>query len=88
MAINVEIPTDLEQRLEAEAAEHGLTAGEYLRLLLERVLGGSGSRPLWMTASKEEWLKAFDEWMSRYDPTLPPLADQGISRESLYGDRG
>jgi hypothetical protein len=84
MSIIVEIPADLEKKLEAEAAEHGLNAAEYVRTLLERTLGAPGQIPLWMTVSKGEWLKAFDEWMDRYDPTLPPLSDEGISRESIY----
>jgi plasmid stability protein len=39
MAFTVEIPADLEKRLETEAAGHGLSAGEYVRALLERMLG-------------------------------------------------
>jgi antitoxin component of RelBE/YafQ-DinJ toxin-antitoxin module len=88
MTLTVEIPTELEEKLEAEAAELGLTASEYVRGLLERMLGRPAQTPLWMTATKQEWLKAFSAWMDGHDPTLPPLSDDAISREGIYGERG
>ncbi|MGH9822754.1 MAG: FitA-like ribbon-helix-helix domain-containing protein [Blastocatellia bacterium] len=94
MTITVEIPDDLERRLDAEAREHGVSPSEYVRALLERALTTIGPLPFWMTASKEEWLNRFNEWMNRHDrydrlgSDLPPLSDEAISRESIYGERG
>ena len=88
MTLTVQIPPELEKRLEAEASEHGLTTAEYVRDILERMFVSHGQAPLWVTANKEEWLKAFNAWMDSHDPTLPPLSEEGISREGLYGERG
>jgi hypothetical protein len=88
MTLTVQIPAELEKRLEAEAAEHGLTAAEYVRAVLERIFATPGRAPLWMTATKDEWLKAFNSWMESHDPALPPLSEEATSRESIYGERG
>jgi hypothetical protein len=88
MTLTVQIPPELQSRLQAEAAEHGLTAEEYVRLVLEKMFVSPRRAPLWMTATKEEWLKAFNAWMDSHDPTLPPLSEEAISRETMYGERG
>ena len=88
MALIVQIPPEIEKRLQVEAAEHGMTAAEYVRAVLERMFASPGLSPLWMTASKDEWLKAFNSWMDSHDPTLPPLSEEAVSRESMYGERG
>jgi hypothetical protein len=88
MTLMIQIPPEIEKRLEAEAAERGLTTAEYVRAVLERMFATPGQAPLWMTATKEEWLKAFNTWMDSHDPTLPPLSEEAISRESIYGERG
>ncbi|HEU4389905.1 MAG TPA: hypothetical protein VFV34_19035 [Blastocatellia bacterium] len=41
-----------------------------------------------MTATREEWLKAFNAWMDGHDATLPPLTEEATSRESIYEERG
>ena len=41
------------------------------------------------TATPEEWVKAFREWVeSHRGRNYPPLSDEDISRESIYGERG
>ena len=41
------------------------------------------------TATPEEWIKAFREWAeSHRGRNYPPLSDEDISRESIYGERG
>lgn len=88
MTLMVQIPPELEKRLQAEAADHGLSTEEYVPFVLERLFASPGHAPLWMTATKEEWLKAFNAWMDSHDPTLPPLSEEAVSRESIYGERG
>lgn len=88
MTLTIEIPPDLEARLEAEAARRGVDASDYARLILEERLLSGQSKPFWATASKEEWLRAFNQWMDNQDATLPPLPDEATRRESFYGDRG
>lgn len=88
MILMVQIPPELEKRLQAEAAERGVTTAEYVRTVLERMFASPGRSPLWMTATKDEWLNAFNTWMDSHDPTLPPLSEEAVSRESMYGERG
>lgn len=46
-------------------------------------------RPFYETATPQEWVNAFSEWVeSHRDLNLPLLSDQAISRESIYGERG
>jgi len=87
MTITVQIPSELEKKLQTEAAEHGVTAAEYARMLLERILASTARSPSSKTPTSEEWLRAFTAWMDNYDPTLPPLSDEAISREEIYGGR-
>lgn len=88
MALMVQIRSELEKRIEAEAAKRGVSVDEYVQMILERMLVSPGELPSWMKASKEEWLKAFNAWMDSHDPALPPLSDAAVSRESFYGERG
>jgi hypothetical protein len=88
MGLMVQIPSELEKRIEAEAAERGVSVDEYVQGLLERMLVGPGELPSWMNATKEEWLKAFNAWMDSHDSALPPLSDEAVSREGFYGERG
>ena len=88
MALMVQLPPELEKRLRTEAAQQGVSTAAYVRDVLERVFATSGQSPLWMTATKDEWLSAFNAWMDSHDPTLPPLSEEAVSRESIYGERG
>ena len=88
MTLMVQLPPELEKRLESEAAERDLTTAEYVRSVLEQIFASPIGLPLWMTATKDEWLEAFNTWMDSHDPTLPPLSEEAISRESIYGERG
>jgi hypothetical protein len=56
--------------------------------MLERLIQIE-ERPFYETATPQEWVKAFHEWVeSHRDLNLPPLSDEAISRESIYGERG
>lgn len=88
MTITIEIPPELEQKLRNEAMRMGLPVDDYARRLLEESLSTAEAHPFWATATSEEWLRAFDEWMDSHDATLPPLSDAAVSRESFYGERG
>ena len=83
MTLTLHIPPELEKRLEAEAAKLGVTTAEYVRVMLERIYASPSPAPLWMTATKEEWLKAFNTWMDSHDPGLPPLSEEATAPQSL-----
>jgi hypothetical protein len=50
-------------------------------------IGQTEERPLYETATPEEWAKAFSDWANSHDATIPPLTLEDISRESIYEDR-
>lgn len=89
MTMTTGVPPELETRLQVEA-DRRVAPEDLARLLLEEQLPDAGSErlPFWATASREEWVSAFNAWMYGHDPTHPPLSDEAISRESIYAERG
>jgi hypothetical protein len=56
--------------------------------MLERLLE-TEERPFYETAIPEEWVSAFREWVESHRGwNALLLADEAISRESIYGQRG
>lgn len=88
MTLTIELPGNLEMKLQSEASQKGVSVNEYAEQLLKQVLTFAPEPPFWATASKEDWLCAFDALMDSHDSTLPPLSDQAVSRESIYEVRG
>jgi hypothetical protein len=88
MTLTIDLPPDLENRLEQEAGKRGLHPGEYARLLIEENLphletvGGE----LWYTLTPEEWIREFEAWAESHRdwPVLPPEA---YERASFYEGR-
>jgi hypothetical protein len=86
MTLTIDIPRELEGKLQEEAARRGVAADELARTFLEeRLLSPAGS-PLWERPG--EWERDFDEWIASQDPRRPALPEEAMSRESFYGDRG
>jgi hypothetical protein len=77
--------------LESLARVSGRTPEEvrpHLDHLLES-LSRPAERPFHETASPEEWVKEFHDWIeSHRAPDIPSLSDEAIGRESIYGERG
>ncbi|OCQ92627.1 hypothetical protein BCD64_07670 [Nostoc sp. MBR 210] len=47
----------------------------------------SAERHFYETATPQEWIAAFQEWVeSHRELNLPTLSDEDISRESIYGE--
>lgn len=72
--------------LKAQAEAKGVTVSEWLGSLVE--VNPKASRPSFFeTASPEERARAVEEWANVHRSTAPPLSDQAISRDSIYGER-
>ncbi|MGO9260077.1 MAG: hypothetical protein ACLQU1_27760 [Bryobacteraceae bacterium] len=83
MMVTIELPSEIEAELVAQARSHGLALPQYVEhLLRERVPPRAGS-----ALSPAERAAAWRE-STRGLPHTPPLSDDAISRESIYGDRG
>jgi hypothetical protein len=86
LKLTIDIPPELEGKLQEEAVKRGVAAEELARTILVERLLSAGGRPLWKRPA--DWQKAFDEWITSQDPRRRPLSDEGTSRDSFYGDRG
>jgi len=83
MTITIELPPEIEADLTAQAEAQGLLLPQYLQQLLrgqvsvrpDTALSPSDRAALWRESAKNL-------------PRTPPLSDEAISRESIYGDRG
>lgn len=86
MTLTIDIPRELEDRLQEEAGKRGVAAEELARTFLEERLLSPAGDPLWSRPA--DWERAFDEWIASQDPGRSPLTDEALGRESFYGDRG
>ena len=95
--MTITLKPDFEEELTALAKAEGLTTEEFVHRELERVIAGkpatahsdlilNGERPFYETATPEEWVKAFKNWVNHFPPH-PVLSDEAISRESIYRER-
>ena len=76
MTVTIQLPSDIEADLVAQARDHGLALPQYLEHLLRgQVSPHVGSAAAWRESTRDL-------------PHTPPLSDDAISRESIYGDRG
>ena len=83
MTVTIELPPELEASLVAQAQAQGLPLSQYLQHLLREQIPAHGC----VAGSPAERAAAWRESVKGLPPT-PPLSDQAISRESIYGDRG
>ena len=83
MTVTIQLPSDIEADLVAQARDQGLELSQYLeRLLRGQVAARAGS-----ALSPAERAAAWRE-STRGLPHTPPLSDDAISRDSIYGDHG
>lgn len=94
MTLKLELPPELEIRLREEAERRGVDVGPYARGLLEKALAlrltpDREDRPFHETATSEEWLREFDDFLASFeDVEVPDFPDEALRREHLYEDRG
>ena len=86
MTVTLELKPEVEERIVAEAKASGLSVEMYILSVLEKE-AANGEANFALTTTPEEWKKAFLEWARTERPALPPLSDEAISRESIYGER-
>lgn len=84
MTLTLELPPEKEALLRARAAARGMDESAYLLRLLEEDAAVQTVRPFYESATTEEWLAAFHEWVNSHDPNGPVLLDD--SREIIYED--
>lgn len=81
MTVNLTIEAELEGRLVARAQSEGQSLEGFIRRVLEREVGASGSSGL----SGPEKAKAFRAWAEGFPASAaPPLSLEAVSRENIY----
>ncbi len=85
MSLTIELPPDVERRLEDEAARRGIEAGDLAREFIEQQLPAS---PDVASMTPQERAEAFRAWVRTHqhiDAPVIPL--EALRREYLYDDR-
>jgi post-segregation antitoxin (ccd killing protein) len=82
MTLTIHLPPDIEADLVAQARAQGLDLSRYVEHVLREQVPRPGS-VLSPSERAEAWRQS-----TRGLPRTPPLSDDAISRESIYGDRG
>ncbi len=88
MTLTIDVPPDIARVLEERAHRAGQSVAEFAAAVLAQVARlGRESGPIERQAEIAARLAALDR-IGRYDTRtragLPPLSDEGISRESIY----
>ncbi len=73
--------------LERRASLHGCSVEEELNSVLRQALGKEISEKS-PGLTPEERAKSVKEMFARHGVRVPPLSDEAISRETIYGERG
>ena len=82
MTVIIELPSDIEAELVAQARAHGLDLSQYVKQLLREQVPPRTESALSPAEQAAAWRQS-----ARGLPHTPPLSDDAISRESIYGDR-
>lgn len=85
MTVTLELKPEVEEQLEAQAKQAGLSVKEYLEMRVAEMIGVREPQP---AKTPEERVRLWEEFLkSHADITAPPLSDDAISRESIYRER-
>lgn len=81
MTLRIDLPPDVVARYAAEAGARGVPVERYVR---ERLIAQS---PAPLDTTPQERARSLREWAKSHRAT-PPLSDDAIRRENIYGGRG
>ena len=85
MTVTLELKREVEEQLEAQARESGLSVKDYLEKRVEEMIGASELQP---AKTPEERLRLWQEFLNSHDDIkAPPLSDEAVGRESIYAER-
>jgi hypothetical protein len=85
MTVTLELRPEEVAVLDARARAMGVDMVAVLHDLIAQI--AATERPLYETATLDEWDRALDKLSDDVDPTIPPIPDEALRRDSLYGDR-
>lgn len=85
MTVTLELKPEVEARAMEQAEAHGVPVEAFLESVIEENLSDGEAKSFAETASLEEWMREFQEWVDSHDYITAPPADD--SRESIYRER-
>lgn len=86
--MNAKLVNSLAQIIQSLTPEEQALLEEKVKAKRDEASGEAKQRHFQETSTPEEWIKAFREWAESHPRNTPPLSDEAISRESIYGERG
>ena len=85
MTVTLELRPEVEEQLEVQARESGLSVKDYLEKRVEEMMSASDPQS---AKTPEERVRLWNEWLNSHDYIkAPPLSDEALSRESIYRER-
>ena len=84
MTLNIELNTETEARLAAEARSRGLDLATYAAHLLEQA-ATPASVPAASVRTREE-VRAWLDELAQFSDKIPPMPGETFSREMIYQD--
>lgn len=88
MSLVIDVPPDVERRLQVEAERQGMPIEQYARELLAQWRPATTPDvPFYERATSEEWSRAFHDLIDSFgDIQAPPIPLEALRRESMYDD--
>jgi len=83
MTVTIQLPADIEAALVAQARAQGLDLTQYVEHVLREQFPPRAGTVLSPVEQAEAWRESV-----RGLPHTPPLSDEAISRERIYGNCG
>jgi hypothetical protein len=83
MSVIIELPSDIEADLTARARARGLDLPQYVEQVLREQISQRAGSALSPSERAAAWRESTQDL-----PHTPPLSDDAISRDSIYGDHG
>lgn len=85
MTLKLELTSEIEAGLLAQAKAEGLTLEQFLNRTLQSMAQASAPDT---AQTPEAWTRSFHNWVQGHSTTTPLLSDEAVSRDSIYRDRG
>ena len=84
MGTTLEVKPEIAEKLRCLAKAQKVSVDELLTVYIPGLTPAEAEKN---GRSAEDRVRAFDDWIKSFPTNTPPLSDEAISRESLYGNR-
>lgn len=85
MTVILNLPPEKEAAFKAQAQARGLSLEQWMLEAADQHVPPASISHLQKT-NPQEWARQFRAWADSHNPNIPVLADEAMSRESIYPD--